>query len=160
MQPIDIQKTRFAQKLRGYDPTEVENFLSLVAEELTQRLAQIERLERETRSLQARVDVAEERERQLHDTISMPWALPNSRIADAGSDAFTSGSSGEAMTITATPDSPTKVQIEALPSGEACCCGFGDSSGGTSSLKKPRAVYRRPPTLARRGGDIAASAPE
>lgn len=69
MQPLDIQKTRFALKMRGYDPTEVENFLSLVAEDLTQRLGEIERLERDNRSLRERVAHSEERERQLHEAI-------------------------------------------------------------------------------------------
>ena len=69
MQPLDIQKTRFAHKMRGYDPVEVENFLALVAEDLTQRLGEIERLERDNRSLRERVTHSEERERQLHDAI-------------------------------------------------------------------------------------------
>ena len=69
MQPLDIQKTRFAHKMRGYDPVEVENFLALVAEDLTQRLGEIERLERDNRSLRERVANSEERERQLHDAI-------------------------------------------------------------------------------------------
>jgi len=69
MQPLEIQKTRFAHKMRGYDPIEVENFLALVAEDLTQRLGEIERLERDNRSLRERVASSEERERQLHDAI-------------------------------------------------------------------------------------------
>lgn len=69
MQPLEIQKTRFAHKMRGYDPIEVENFLALVAEDLTQRLGEIERLERDNRSLRERVAHSEERERQLHDAI-------------------------------------------------------------------------------------------
>ncbi len=69
LQPLDIQKTRFAQKLRGYDPVEVENFLALIAEDLTQRLAEIDRLERENRRLAERVEFAEQRERQLQETI-------------------------------------------------------------------------------------------
>ena len=69
MQPLDIQKTRFAHKMRGYDPVEVENFLALIAEDLTQRLGEIERLERDNRSLRERVANSEERERQLHDAI-------------------------------------------------------------------------------------------
>jgi cell division initiation protein len=69
MQPIDIQKARFAQKLRGYDPTEVENYLGLLAEEVAQKLAEIERLERDNRALRDRLATSEERERQLHETI-------------------------------------------------------------------------------------------
>ncbi len=45
--PLEIQKMRFSQKMRGYDATEVEGFLSLVAEDLAGRLMQIEKLERE-----------------------------------------------------------------------------------------------------------------
>jgi len=69
LQPLDIQKQRFAQRLRGYDPAEVENFLSLVAEELTQRLADLERSEHENRKLRERVDAAEARERELQEML-------------------------------------------------------------------------------------------
>jgi len=69
LQPIEIQKTRFAQKLRGYDPVEVENFLTLVAEDLTQRIAEVDRLTRENRSLAERVAAAEGRERQLQEAL-------------------------------------------------------------------------------------------
>lgn len=46
--PLEIQKMRFNQRMRGYDPTEVESFLSLLAEEMTARLTQVEKLERRT----------------------------------------------------------------------------------------------------------------
>ena len=32
--PLEIQKMRFTQKMRGYDPTEVEGFLAVIAEEV------------------------------------------------------------------------------------------------------------------------------
>jgi cell division initiation protein len=67
--PLDIQKQEFPHKLRGYDPIAVHHFLTLIAEDLTQRLAEIERLERENRSLRERVGGAESRERQLQDAI-------------------------------------------------------------------------------------------
>jgi cell division initiation protein len=67
--PLEIQKMRFTQKMRGYDPSEVENFLSLLAEELTGRLAQIEKLERENRWFRQRLDEAEQREHQLQQTL-------------------------------------------------------------------------------------------
>jgi cell division initiation protein len=69
LQPLEIQKTKFATKLRGYDPVEVENFLALVAEDLTQRLAEIERLERDNRLMRDRLERVDERERQLQETI-------------------------------------------------------------------------------------------
>lgn len=69
LQPLEIQKQRFAQKLRGYDPVEVENFLALIAEDVTQRLAELERLERENRLLRERLETADARERDLQETL-------------------------------------------------------------------------------------------
>ena len=67
--PLEIQKTRFPQKMRGYDPEAVQEFLSLVADELVQYLGQIERLERENRYYQKRLEGAETREHQLQETL-------------------------------------------------------------------------------------------
>lgn len=67
--PLEIQKTRFAQKMRGYDPEAVQEFLSLVADDLVQYLGQIERLERENRYYQKRLEGAETREHQLQETL-------------------------------------------------------------------------------------------
>lgn len=67
--PLEIQKARFAQRMRGYDSTEVEDFLSLVAEELATRLGQVERMERENRYFRQRLDEAEQREHQLQQTL-------------------------------------------------------------------------------------------
>ena len=54
--PLEIQKMRFSQRMRGFDPTEVESFLTQVAEELTARLAHVERLERENRYYRQRLE--------------------------------------------------------------------------------------------------------
>lgn len=67
--PLDIQKTRFAQKMRGYDPREVDDFLELVAEELASRLGKIESLEQEVRYYRQRVEEGERREHQLQETL-------------------------------------------------------------------------------------------
>ena len=53
--PLDIRKHTFAQKLRGVDPVEVEQFLALASEELARRLEDLERLERDNRQLSARL---------------------------------------------------------------------------------------------------------
>jgi len=87
LQPLEIQKTRFAQKLRGYDPVEVENFLALVAEDLTQRLAEIAQLERENRRLAERVERAEERERQLQETMVRGKKVSDEMIATSQREA-------------------------------------------------------------------------
>lgn len=67
--PLDVQKARFPQKMRGYDPREVEEFLELVAEELAQRLGEIDRLQREVRYYQERLEQGERREHQLQETL-------------------------------------------------------------------------------------------
>lgn len=67
--PLDIQKTRFTQKMRGYDPREVADFLELAAEELAGRLAEIERLEQEVRYYRQRLEEGERREHQLQETL-------------------------------------------------------------------------------------------
>jgi cell division initiation protein len=87
LQPLEIQKTRFAQKLRGYDPVEVENFLALVAEDLTHRLAEIERLERDNRLLRDRLERADERERQLQETIVRGKRVSDEMIATSQREA-------------------------------------------------------------------------
>jgi cell division initiation protein len=67
--PLEIQKMRFSQKIRGFDPTEVEGFLSVLAEELATRLAHIEKLERENRYYRQRLEETEQREHQLQQTL-------------------------------------------------------------------------------------------
>ncbi|HSK78768.1 MAG TPA: DivIVA domain-containing protein [Thermoanaerobaculia bacterium] len=67
--PLEIQKMRFSQKMRGFDPTEVEGFLSVVAEDLSNRVAQAEKLERENRYYKQRLEETEAREHQLQQTL-------------------------------------------------------------------------------------------
>lgn len=80
--PLEIQKTRFAQKMRGFDPQEVESFLSLVAEELTHSLSEIDRLERENRFYRKRLEEGEAREHQLQQTL-----LRAQKVSDEITDA-------------------------------------------------------------------------
>jgi cell division initiation protein len=80
--PLEIQKMRFSQKMRGYDPTEVEGFLSLLAEELTARIAQAEKLERENRYYRQRLEETEHREHQLQQTL-----LRAQKVSDEITDA-------------------------------------------------------------------------
>lgn len=67
--PMDIQKMRFSQKMRGYDPEEVEEFLSVVADQLVEHLGEIERLQRENRAYRQRVEEVQNREGRLQDTL-------------------------------------------------------------------------------------------
>ena len=85
--PLEIQKYRFAQKLRGYDPVEVDHFLALVAEELNQRLADLERGERESRQLRERLAETETRERQLQEVILRGKKVSDEMIATSQREA-------------------------------------------------------------------------
>lgn len=69
MTPLDIHKMTFPQRLRGYDTEEVDNFLSLAAEELTGRLGDIARLEQENRSYRLRLEEAGRRQNELREAL-------------------------------------------------------------------------------------------
>ena len=85
--PLEIQKMRFNQRMRGYDPTEVEGFLTLLAEELTTRLAQIDKLERENRWFRQRLEEAGEREHQLQQTLLRAQKVSDEITANARREA-------------------------------------------------------------------------
>ena len=67
--PLDIRKMTFPQKLRGYDPQEVEGFLLLVAEELAVRLGDVARLEQENREMSLRLQDAARRQQELQEAV-------------------------------------------------------------------------------------------
>lgn len=85
--PLEIQKMRFTQKMRGYDPTEVEGFLALLAEEVAARLAQIEKLERENHYFKQRLDDTEHREHQLQQTLLRAQKVSEDITANARREA-------------------------------------------------------------------------
>jgi cell division initiation protein len=85
--PLEIQKMRFSQKMRGYDPTEVEGFLSLLAEELAGRIAQAEKLDRENRYYRQRLEETEHREHQLQQTLLRAQKVADDITANAQREA-------------------------------------------------------------------------
>jgi cell division initiation protein len=85
--PLDIQKMRFPQRMRGYDSAEVESFLSLVAEEVTGLLAQLEKAERENRYYRQRLEETEHREHQLQQTLLRAQKVSDEITANAKREA-------------------------------------------------------------------------
>jgi cell division initiation protein len=85
--PLEVQRMRFPQKMRGYDTVEVESFLALVAEELAGRLAQIEKLEREARYYKQRLEETENREHQLQQTLLRAQKVSDEITANAKREA-------------------------------------------------------------------------
>ena len=75
--PLDIQKMTFAQRMRGYDTTEVTSFLQLVADELQTKLAENERLQQLVRDHAERLKNSEARQNDLQDAL-----LRSQKIAD------------------------------------------------------------------------------
>lgn len=85
--PLEIQKMRFSQKMRGYDPTEVEGFLAVLAEDLAGRVSQIEKLERENRYYRQRLEETEQREHQLQQTLLRAQKVSDEITANARREA-------------------------------------------------------------------------
>src|SRR5215470_15449243 len=85
--PLDIQKMRFPQKMRGYDPTEVENFLALVAEDLAAKISDLDKAERENRYYRQRLEETEQREHQLQQTLLRAQKVSDEITANARREA-------------------------------------------------------------------------
>jgi cell division initiation protein len=85
--PLEVQKMRFPQRMRGFDTTEVENFLTLMAEELTGRLAEIEKLDRENRYFRQRLEEGQQREHQLQQTLLRAQKVSDEILANARREA-------------------------------------------------------------------------
>jgi cell division initiation protein len=85
--PLDIQKMRFPQKMRGYDPTEVENFLALVAEDLAAKSTELDKTERENRYYRQRLEETEQREHQLQQTLLRAQKVSDEITANARREA-------------------------------------------------------------------------
>jgi cell division initiation protein len=85
--PLDIQKMRFPQKMRGYDPTEVGNFLALVAEDLAAKSADLDKAERENRYYRQRLEETEQREHQLQQTLLRAQKVSDEITANARREA-------------------------------------------------------------------------
>jgi len=67
--PLDIQNHRFAQRLRGLDPEEVQAFHRIVAEDFEGLIRESERLRERILELEARVEEMAGRESLLRETL-------------------------------------------------------------------------------------------
>jgi cell division initiation protein len=69
LSPLDIQNHRFAQRLRGYDPEEVEAFNRLVADDFEHVIREADQMRDRVRELEARVQELAAREETLRTTL-------------------------------------------------------------------------------------------
>lgn len=89
--PLDVRKKRgdFRQKLRGYDPEEVDTFLELVEARMEDLVKENRSLKEKTTLLQSRVDSLEGRERAVQDALVSAQALRKEVQDQAKKDAMT-----------------------------------------------------------------------
>jgi len=73
--PLDIQNHHFAQRLRGFDPEEVQSFHRMVAEDFEGLIRESERLRERIRELEARVEEMGGREELLRQTLVTAQAV-------------------------------------------------------------------------------------
>jgi cell division initiation protein len=85
--PLAIGKMKFRNSLRGFDPTEVEEFLNLVSEELARALGEVEKLREERDRAELRLRQGEERERELQETLLRAQRVSDEILANAQREA-------------------------------------------------------------------------
>jgi cell division initiation protein len=85
--PLEIGKMKFSHALRGFNPTEVEEFLNLVSEELARLLAEAEKLREERDRAEQRVRHGEDRERELQETLLRAQRVSDEILANAQREA-------------------------------------------------------------------------
>jgi cell division initiation protein len=67
--PLDIQNHRFTTRMRGCDPSEVDAFLRLVAEDFEGLVRETDGLREQVRNLENRVEDLSANERALRETL-------------------------------------------------------------------------------------------
>jgi cell division initiation protein len=85
--PLAIRKIRFHQKIRGYSPSEVEEFLNLVADELGQALSDLDMAQRQAANLKQQLEETQARERKLQDTLLKAQHLSDEIVSNAQREA-------------------------------------------------------------------------
>lgn len=75
MTPLDVQSHRFARRLNGYDRSEVESFLRLVAEDYESLLRENEELRATHKRQEARIEALVVDERALKETLVNAQAM-------------------------------------------------------------------------------------
>ena len=85
--PLAIRKMRFSTKLRGYETSEVEEFLSLVADELTRALSEADQRRQENERMRRLLDQADRREREMQETLVRAQKVSDEILATAQREA-------------------------------------------------------------------------
>nr|BCX00493.1 MAG: hypothetical protein KatS3mg041_0539 [Bacteroidota bacterium] len=79
----DIRKQRFARKMRGYDPEEVDAFLRALATYWEQQEEELESLRRQVRELQERLEHYQKVEDALQQTLATSREMARELVSNA-----------------------------------------------------------------------------
>ena len=85
--PLAIGKMKFGHALRGYDQSEVEEFLAQVSDELARALTEIERYREDRDRSDQRLRETEARERELQETLLRAQRVSDEILANAQREA-------------------------------------------------------------------------
>ena len=85
--PLAIGKMKFGHALRGYDQSEVEEFLAQVSDELARALTEVERYREDRDRSDQRLRETETRERELQETLLRAQRVSDEILANAQREA-------------------------------------------------------------------------
>jgi cell division initiation protein len=85
--PLEIKQQEFATSMRGWNPEEVRNFLSLVASEWEHLCEENREMKKQMKKLSEKVEHYEQLEDSLHETLQDVRASAQNRIERAQSQA-------------------------------------------------------------------------
>lgn len=85
--PLDIQSQQFRNKMKGYDPREVENFLELVAAEFEELIRENGKLKEKLARLTNQYDELRQREQTLKETMMTAQKITEDMKASARKEA-------------------------------------------------------------------------
>jgi cell division initiation protein len=85
--PLDIKKQEFRRTMRGYDPTEVESFLEMVAASYEELLTDLNNYRTETEVKQRELDKTQEVENTLRSTLNNLQQTSQQNLANSEKEA-------------------------------------------------------------------------
>ncbi|AMV59842.1 Cell division initiation protein DivIVA [Pediococcus damnosus] len=139
LDPVDIQNKQFSNKMRGYNPTEVDSFIQQVAIEYRQALDKISALEKEVENAQTKLEYFDDMKEALNKSIL---------VAQDAADKVKSSSKREAeLTMEESQKKADGVVQKAKVSAEAVIDEQAEKAKklilATNELRKNARLYRQ-----------------
>lgn len=84
---LDIKQQKFEKSLRGYDPTEVDSYLNLIASEWENMVGKVRELETEVDKMNDKLKHYEKVEEALHETLQTAKTSAEQKLSGARKEA-------------------------------------------------------------------------